>query len=527
MVRTPVEAGHFHGASGLGTLEIFEPTAPLAEGHAVDFIVRTLRVRAEPGSVSIAVTGPLTNLAVMALVMDPGIAARIGTIARIMGGARSEGGNITASAEYNIHADPHAAQVVFSSGCAITVLGLDATHQVRSTAARVARIRALGSTVASAVADLLQFSNHLEPNRERGDGAPLHDPCPIAWMLQPELFASRPCRLQVETCSPLSLGHTAVEFRASDGVPMTTQWVTQADAAGVFDLLHARLASLAAAPHHGRRFGYLDIVASAERLPTPGETITGARLARHPGGEGANQALAARRRADVHLLARIGRDAAADEALSLLRASGVHLEGCGVDDAAATGVALIAVAASGENQIVIAPGANAGFRAEALQLPAHDAGAICQLEIPLETVSRAAALATGFFCINLAPAMAVPQSLLDLADLVVVNDTEAAFYGESLHGLVAVTHGARGATLLRHGRAIARATPPAVNAVDTTGSGDAFVAALTLAMIEGQAPQRALQFACAAGAAAATRAGAQPSLPSRDEVETLLNREPQ
>ncbi len=241
MVRTPVEAGHFHGASGLGTLEIFEPAAPLADGHAVEFIVRTLR-RAEPGSVSIAVTGPLTNLA-MALVMDPGIAARIGTIA-IMGGARSEGGNITASAEYNIHADPHAAQVVFSSGCAITVLGLDATHQVRSTAARVARIRALGSKVASAVADLLQFSNDLEPNRARGDGAPLHDPCPIAWMLRPQLFTSRPCHLQVETCSPLSLGHTAVEFRASDGVPMTTHWVTQADAAGVFDLLHARLASL-------------------------------------------------------------------------------------------------------------------------------------------------------------------------------------------------------------------------------------------------------------------------------------------
>jgi ribokinase len=268
-------------------------------------------------------------------------------------------------------------------------------------------------------------------------------------------------------------------------------------------------------------------VASAERLPTPGETITGARLARHPGGKGANQALAARRLgAEVHLLARVGRDAAADEALALLRAGGVDLAGCEVDAAAATGVALIAVAASGENQIIIAPGANAGLRSEALQLPAHDA-VICQLEIPLETVSRAAALTTGFFCINLAPAMAVPQSLLDLADLVVVNDTEAAFYGDTLRGLVAVTHGARGATLLRHGRSIARATPPTVNAIDTTGSGDAFVAALTLAMIEGQAPQRALQFACAAGAAAATRAGAQPSLPSRDEVATLLHREQQ
>jgi purine nucleosidase len=239
MVRAPIEAGHFHGESGLGTLPVFEPVAPLAAGHAVEFIIGTLRA-AVPGSVSIAVTGPLTNLA-MALVLDPGIARRIGAIA-IMGGARSEGGNITASAEYNIYADPHAAHVVFSSGCAITVLGLDATHQVRSTAVRVARLRALATPVALAVAELLQFSNELEPNRARGDGAPLHDPCPIAWMLRPELFESRACQLRVEMASPLALGHTAVELRESEGASPTTQWVTRADADGVFDLLEARLA---------------------------------------------------------------------------------------------------------------------------------------------------------------------------------------------------------------------------------------------------------------------------------------------
>jgi ribokinase len=250
--------------------------------------------------------------------------------------------------------------------------------------------------------------------------------------------------------------------------------------------------------------------------------VTGARLARHPGGKGANQALAARRLgAEVQLLARVGRDAAADEALALLRAAGVGLDGCSVDPGEATGVALIAVAANGENQIVVAPGANAAFGADALQLPAGDA-VICQLEIPVDTVARAAALCSGFFCVNLAPALPVPQSLLELADLVVVNDTEAAYYGERLQGLVAVTHGARGATLLRHGRPIASALPPVVRAVDATGAGDAFVAALTLAMIEGQAPERALRFACAAGALAATRAGAQPSLPLRSEVETLL-----
>jgi ribokinase len=266
----------------------------------------------------------------------------------------------------------------------------------------------------------------------------------------------------------------------------------------------------------------LDIVASAERLPAPGETVTGARLARYPGGKGANQALAARRLgAKVQLLAHVGADAAADEALVLLRQAGVDLTGCSVDPHAATGVALIAVAASGENQIVVAPGANAAFTAAGLQLPDCDA-VICQLEIPLETVARAAALTTGLFCINLAPALAVPQSLLELADLVVVNDTEAAYYGAALRGLVAITHGARGATLLRDGRPIAQATPPAVQAIDTTGAGDAFVAALTLALVEGQTPERALRFACAAGAFAATSAGAQPSLPTRADVDALL-----
>ncbi|MFO1425501.1 MAG: nucleoside hydrolase [Steroidobacteraceae bacterium] len=210
LVREPVEAGHFHGASGLGTLPVFEPAAPLAPGHAATFIVESL-LRAPAGSVTLVVTGPLTNVA-LALRLEPAIAQRIGAIA-LMGGARAEAGNITASAEYNIHADPHAAHVVFSCGCPITVLGLDATHQVRSSAARVARLRALGTVPARAVAELCEFSNALEPNLARGGGAPLHDPCPVAWLLRPQLFRSRPCYLQVETCSPLTLGHTAVEFR--------------------------------------------------------------------------------------------------------------------------------------------------------------------------------------------------------------------------------------------------------------------------------------------------------------------------
>jgi ribokinase len=269
----------------------------------------------------------------------------------------------------------------------------------------------------------------------------------------------------------------------------------------------------------------LDFVATAASLPAPGETVTGATLARHPGGKGANQALsAARLGASVRMIARVGKDALAEEALALLAAEGVDLAACAADPAAATGVALIAVDAKGENQIVVAPGANAAFRPDHLT-GAIDGALICQLEIPIETVVRAVGLATGFVCLNLAPAADVPVSLLTRADLIVVNETEAAFYGPSLHdggGLVAITLGARGATLFKAGEQVAVALPPKVTAVDATGAGDSFVGALVVALIEGQEPHAALAFACAAGALTATRPGAQPSLPRRVEVDALL-----
>ena len=269
----------------------------------------------------------------------------------------------------------------------------------------------------------------------------------------------------------------------------------------------------------------LDLVATGAKLPRPGETVTGAAFARHPGGKGANQALAAARLgADVALLARVGADAMAREALALLRAAGVDLSGCIEDASAPTGVALIAVSADGENQIILAPGANAAFAPDTLTLPAADA-VLCQLETPMATVARAGALTKGMFCINLAPAVAVDTSVLQRADLIVVNEMEAAFYGhalDSVHALVAVTYGARGAALRRSGQEIARANPPPVKAVDTTGAGDAFVGALVVALLEKMPEDAALVFACATGACAATRPGAQPSLPTRAEVEALL-----
>ncbi len=266
----------------------------------------------------------------------------------------------------------------------------------------------------------------------------------------------------------------------------------------------------------------LDVVANAARLPAPGETITGAELHRFPGGKGANQALAAQRLgANVSLVARVGDDAAANEALALLRDGGVDLDNCLAIPGAATGTALIAVAPDGENQIVVAPGANRELRARDIGTPYSDA-LICQLEVPSDVIADVARRYEGFFCVNLAPAMEVDVAILQRADLVVVNETEAAWYGPSLaacHGLVATTRGSGTATLESDSEIVAEAQPPAVNAVDATGAGDTFTAALTVALVEGKSPEPALRFACAAASLATTRMGAQPSLPVRNEVD--------
>jgi purine nucleosidase len=239
LIRPPIDAGAFHGESGLGTLPIFEPTAGLADGHAANVIV-DLVMRHAPGEVTLAVTGPFTNLA-LAMRLEPAIIPRLGPVV-VMGGARREGGNITASAEYNIWADPHAAEVVFASGAQCVVMGLDVTHQVRSDPARTAAIAAIDTPAARASANLLEFSNALERDIVGGVGAPIHDPCVIAYILAPDLFTLRPCELKVETASPLTVGHTAVEFRMKDPAAAKILWATHADADGVFALLNELLA---------------------------------------------------------------------------------------------------------------------------------------------------------------------------------------------------------------------------------------------------------------------------------------------
>ena len=260
----------------------------------------------------------------------------------------------------------------------------------------------------------------------------------------------------------------------------------------------------------------LDLVARVQRMPRPGETVTDATFSRIPGGKGANQAVAAARLgADVELIACVGEDELAAFALSTLKEAGVRL-GKLTRVQAPTGVALITVDALGENEIVVAPGANLELKPDDLDIDDTDA-VLCQLEIPLETVERAAELAPDRFFLNAAPA----RGPFPAADVTIVNEFEQEALPER-DGVVVVTMGAEGAILYEDGKEVVRVPAPHVVAVDGTGAGDAFTACFVVSTLEGRSQEEALRRAGAAGAIAASRFGAQPSLPTAEEVDALL-----
>src|SRR5215216_714582 len=227
----------------------------------------------------------------------------------------------------------------------------------------------------------------------------------------------------------------------------------------------------------------LDLVATVERLPRAGETLSGATLAHIPGGKGANQAVAAARLgAQVRMVGCVGQDANAEEALAGLREAGVELAVRDTNEP--TGIAIILVGGDGENQIVVVPGANAlvgGFSV--------DASVLCQLEIPDEALREARDQAE-WLCVNAAPA----RPLCVDADLVVANRYEAEVVGDQR--LLALTLGEEGAVLLEDGKEVARARPPHVEAVDGTAAGDAFTACLAVSLLDGRDREEALRRAC-------------------------------
>ena len=239
LLRPPVFAAHIHGDNGLGGL-VLPPLQGSGESrHGVQVLLDLLHRAPEP--VTIATLGPLTNLAV-ALIQVPSLISQIREVV-IMGGARGMG-NITPAAEFNFYGDPHAAQVVLSSGLPLTLIDLDLTHQVIATPERLAKIRALGSPIALGIVQMLQ-GYELEGQQRLGlSGPPIHDPCVIAYILHPELFTTGEGYAQVETQSPLTLGRSVVDFWGGEGSGGKVRVALTVDAEGLFDRLVAAIASL-------------------------------------------------------------------------------------------------------------------------------------------------------------------------------------------------------------------------------------------------------------------------------------------
>ena len=239
--RKLVTAEHVHGKTGLDGPQLPDPTMPLQDAHGVDFIIDMVRQH-EPGAVTLCPLGPLTNIAT-AFQRAPDIVPRVAEIV-LMGGAYFEVGNITPAAEFNIYVDPEAADIVFKSGVRITVMPLDVTHQALVTTPRVEAFRTMGTHVGQMVAEWTDFFERFDKEKYGSEGAPLHDPCVIAYLLRPDLFEGRHVNVEIETGSDLTLGMTVADWwRVTDRAPNATFMGTM-DSDGFFDLLTERLARL-------------------------------------------------------------------------------------------------------------------------------------------------------------------------------------------------------------------------------------------------------------------------------------------
>ena len=238
MVRDLITAEKIHGTTGIDGIKIVEPELPLEDQHAVDFIIETLNA-ADSEAITLVPMGPLTNIG-QAFTKDPSIVEKVEQIV-LMGGAMREGGNYSPSAEFNILVDPHAADIVFRAGRPITVMGLDVTHQVLATPQRRDRIRAIDNEAARATVGMLDFFNRHDTVKYGSMGAPLHDPCTVAFLLQPELFEGKLCNISIETESELTMGNTAVDFWHVTVRPKNATWIHTVDADGFYDLLVERL----------------------------------------------------------------------------------------------------------------------------------------------------------------------------------------------------------------------------------------------------------------------------------------------
>ncbi|MEE9147942.1 MAG: ribokinase [Candidatus Tectomicrobia bacterium] len=562
-LRRPLHtATYVHGNDGLGGLTRLyhrdgTPRYPLpatftAQRQAPQRLIQLVQTHGH--DLTVVALGPLTNIA-RAIQRAPDTMRQLGCLV-IMGGAISVPGNVTPTAEFNIFVDPHAADIVLSSGLPMTLVPLDITRQVRLTRSFFSQmVSGSGTKLAQATR---QMTRHLLDGPQRQRGMPMHDPLAVAVAMDPSLVQCTRLPLQVETQGQQTVGMTVADrrdspYRASD-VPLVDV-ALEVDADRFLALFAARVL-VNRARQRGRRArqGHVIVVGSANtdltvqvpHLPQRGETVLGTALQTACGGKGANQAMAAKRAgARVAFVGKLGRDSYGQSFAQHLRHEGVDLSGLRWTSELPSGAALIAVDRHGQNQIAVASGANAAFLPVDLDsLPDLLDSAqvlVVQLENPLPTVEsalRQAKQAGVTTVLNPAPARRLPARLTPLIDVLVPNEVEAAMLcGQPVntprqaqaaarrlrrmgYHTVVITLGKHG--LVYAGESDSMSIPGLeVQAVDATAAGDTFVGYLACALAEGKALLEALAFANTAAALSVTRAGAFPSIPLRQEVERL------
>ena len=579
-----ITATEVHGDDGLsGLSRVRDPGGRLlfpasrgplpAREDAADAIVAKAREHGE--ALTIVALGPLTNLA-RALDADASAMRAVGRLI-VMGGAIEAPGNVTATAEFNFHVDPEAADRVLTSGMRITLVGLDVTRQVRL------RWPVVRDALRDNESPLARAIRHMTRPVDSNDGGLfLHDPLAMALAVDATLVRTRPLPVRVETGGEHTRGMSIADRRRTRGARRTgavddgdesplVDVAFEVDTARVLGLVAERV--LGAARPEERPADVVvvgsantDLTVTAAALPRPGETVTEGALHTGFGGKGANQAVAARRAgAEVAFVARMGTDSHAERYLEHLGAEGIDIGAISRDRRAASGVALIAVDAAGHNQIAVASGANSRLRPVHLRAGLRrvhmGSVVVAQLEVPIDTVEaafRAARRAGATTLLNPAPVPSsshaapapsstptaagadqrraeLPESLVALTDVVVVNQIEAqqltglpatgvvqarraaVALVECGFGAAVVTLGDRGA-VWTDSAGSGRATAPRVKAIDTVGAGDTFVGYLASGLARGVAFNESVAEAVLAAALAVTRRGAQSGIPRRAEL---------